>query len=120
MDIAPEHGGQWDGMKPSELLPFGLASCIAVTAVGILEKMRQGPFELSIDVDFQHDEKPPKAFRRFDLTWTYRGEGVDPEKLKQAIETSEQKYCSVSASLREDIVVEHHIRQAEAVRAPAR
>jgi len=112
MDIAPEFGGQWDGLKPSELLPFCLAGCIAVTAVGILEKMRQGPFDLSVDVDFEHDEAPPKAFKKFKLTWTYRGANLDPAKLKQAIETSEQKYCSVSASLRDDIVVEHHIRQA--------
>jgi putative redox protein len=110
VDIAPEFGGQWAGLKPSELLPFGLASCIAVTAVGILEKMRQGPFELSVDVDFEHDEAPPKAFRKFDLTWNFHGTNLDPEKLKKAIETSEEKYCSVSASLKESIRVNHRVQ----------
>lgn len=117
MDIAPEFGGEWAGMKPSELLPFSLGACIAVTAVGILEKMRQGPFELTVDVDFEHDEAPPKAFKRFDLTWNFRGANLDTEKLKKAIETSEQKYCSVSASLRPGIVVQHHVRHDVAAAA---
>lgn len=110
MDIAPEVGGEWAGLKPSELLPFALGSCIGVTAVGILEKMRQGPFELTVDIDFEHSDQPPKAFRRFDLTWNFRGANLDLEKLKKAIETSEQKYCSVSASLKDDIVVTHQVR----------
>lgn len=116
LDIAPEFGGEWAGLKPSELLPFSLGACIAVTAVGILEKMRQGPFELTVDIDFEHAEEPPKAFKSFDLTWNFRGTHLDEEKLKKAIETSEQKYCSVSASLKSEIVVRHNVRlQAEAV-----
>jgi len=110
LDIAPEFGGEWAGLKPSELLPFSLGACIAVTAVGILEKMRQGPFDLTVDIDFEHAEEPPKAFKRFDLTWNFRGMNLDEVKLKKAIETSEQKYCSVSASLKEDIMVRHNVR----------
>ena len=113
VDLAPEHGGSGEGLKPSELLPFGLASCIAVTAVGILEKMRQGPFELSVDVDFEHEEAPPKAFKRFDFTWNFRGSHLDFAKLKSAIDTSEQKYCSVSASLKPGIRVTHQVKLKE-------
>ena len=120
VDIAPEFGGEWAGLKPSELLPFSLGACIAVTAMGILEKMRQGPFELTVDIDFEHEEAPPKAFKRFDLTWNFRGAHLDPEKLKKAIETSEEKYCSVSASLRDEIVVQHHIRHEVVKDAAAR
>jgi putative redox protein len=116
LDIAPEVGGEWAGIKPSELLPFALGSCIGVTAVGILEKMRQGPFDLTVDIEFEHATEPPRAFTRFDLTWNFRGDHLDLEKLKKAIETSEQKYCSVSASLCKDIVVRHDVRlQAQPV-----
>lgn len=113
VDIAPQFGGESSGLKPSELLPFGLASCIAVTAVGILEKMRQGPFDLTVDVDFAHEDQPPKAFKSFDLTWKFRGQNLDLQKLKQAIETSEKKYCSVSASIKDSIQVCHRVELKE-------
>jgi len=110
IDVSPDVGGEWAGLKPSELLPFSLGACIAVTAIGILEKMRQGPFELTVRIDFEHDDEPPKAFTRFRLEWLFHGSNLDPEKLQKAVDIAEERYCSVSASLKDDIVVEHIIK----------
>jgi putative redox protein len=113
VDIQPEFGGESAGLKPSDLMPLSLGSCIGVTAVGILEKMRQGPFELNVDIDFEHEPDPPKKFTQFNLTWHFKGEGLDKDKLLKAITTAEHKYCSVSASLKDEIVVKHTLTLLE-------
>ena len=109
IDAGPAGGGEFAGLKPSELLPFAVASCVAVTAVGILEKMRQEPEAMSVSVEFEHEADFPKPFKYFKLNWQFRGTDLDPEKLQKAVHMSEKQYCSVSSSLKESILIEHRI-----------
>lgn len=109
VDAGPPGGGEFAGLKPSELLPFAVASCIAVTAVGIMEKMRQEPLAMTVSVEFEHEADFPRAFKFFKLHWQFRGDHLDAEKLQKAVHLSEEQYCSVSASLKESITIEHRI-----------
>jgi len=109
MDAGPKGGGRHAGLKPSELLPFSLASCSAVSLVGILEKQRQGPFELSIEVDFYQEPEPPWTFTRFSLHYIFTGAHLDEAKVRKAIDLCESKYCSVFASLKESIKIESRV-----------
>lgn len=88
------------GMKPSELLLVALASCSAVDVVEILEKKRTPIDLLEIRVEGEQDQDPPWAYRKIHLTYLLKGEGLNGKDIEQAITLSEEKYCSVAATIR--------------------
>lgn len=88
------------GVKPSDMLLIALAACSAVDVVNILEKKRQPLTGLDIRVDGQQDADPPWAFRKIHVTYRLRGRGLSEQAVQQAVKLSEEKYCSVAATLR--------------------
>lgn len=88
------------GMKPSELLLVALASCTAVDVVEILQKKRQKLNSLEIEVNGEQDSQNPWPFRKIQLIYHLRGEKLDVKSVEQAIRLSEEKYCSVAATVR--------------------
>lgn len=88
------------GMKPSELLLVALASCTAVDIVDIMAK-KQTPLDgLEIQATGEQDADPPWAFRKIHLCYSLQGRGLTPKSVEQAIRLSEEKYCSVAATVR--------------------
>ena len=69
--------------------------------ISILRKKRQPVESLEVTVRGEQAEEHPRLFRRLSVTYRVRGEDVDPEAVRRAVELSEEKYCSVGATLRE-------------------
>ncbi len=92
--------GEGVGMKPSELLLVALASCTAVDVVDILSKKRMPLAGLDISVSGDQDADPPWAFRRIHIHYLLRGAALTPKAVESAIALSEEKYCSVAATIR--------------------
>jgi putative redox protein len=88
------------GSKPSDLLLVALGACSGVDVVGILVKKRQNFTGLQIKVSGQQDSDPPWTFRKLHIEYIVRGKGISEKAVQQAIELSEDKYCSVAATLR--------------------
>jgi putative redox protein len=88
------------GMKPSDLLLVAVASCTAVDVVEILAKKRMHLSNLEISVNGEQDNDPPWTFRKIHLHYRLGGEGLSAKAVEQAIQLSEEKYCSVAATLR--------------------
>ena len=88
------------GMKPSELLLIALASCTAVDVVEILAKKRMPLDSLEIVTCGEQEPDPPWTFRRFHLKYRISGRGLTEKAVEQAIQLSEEKYCSVAATVR--------------------
>lgn len=88
------------GMKPSELLLVAVGACTAVDVVNILEKKRMPLSGLEIQVEGEQESDPPWTFRKVHVHYKLWGEGLMEKAVEQAIELSEQKYCSVSATVR--------------------
>jgi putative redox protein len=88
------------GMKPSELILSALAGCSSVDVVNILSKKRTPLSHLEVQVSSEQDSDPPWIFRKIHMTFIVKGQGLTQENVAQAIELSEQKYCSVAATLR--------------------
>jgi len=87
------------GMKPSELLLVALGSCTAYDVVNILSKKRVTLTDLSVSVQSEQDENPPWTFRKIHIHYTVSGNSLKTEDVEKAIKLSEEKYCSVSATL---------------------
>jgi putative redox protein len=95
------------GMRPSELLLIALASCSAVDVVNILKKKRLHLRALSIEVKGEQQAEPPWTYQGIHLTYRLMGDDLTEEAVRQAIQLSEEKYCSVSASLRVGVPITH-------------
>ncbi len=88
------------GIKPSELLLIAVASCTAVDVVEILAKKRMPLNHLEISCSGEQDANPPWTFRKIHLRYIVGGKGLTEQAVAQAIELSEEKYCSVAATVR--------------------
>jgi putative redox protein len=88
------------GMKPSELILSALAGCTSVDVVEILAKKQTPLSHLEVVVTAEQDADPPWTFRKIHLNFKLKGEGLTEKNVQQAIKLSEEKYCSVAATLR--------------------
>ena len=87
------------GVKPSDVMLIALAACTAVDVVDILAKKRMPIDSLEIMTTGQQDEDRPWTFRQIDLKYRLSGRGLTEIAVAQAIKLSEEKYCSVAATI---------------------
>jgi len=102
------------GVSASDLLPMALIGCASHDVVEILTKQRQDLQQLKVSAEAVQDDDPPWRFRRIHIHYQAVGKGIDPEKLRKAILLSEEKYCSVYATLKDAIEITHDSEVAEA------
>lgn len=87
------------GPSPMELILIALAGCTAWDIVTILDRMKQKFDGLEIQVSGVRRSEVPRVYTDIHVHCIVYGE-VDEEKLRRAIELSQQKYCSVSIMLK--------------------
>jgi putative redox protein len=88
------------GMKPSELMLVALATCSSFDVVGILEKRKINLQKLDVEVSAKQEPEPPWTFTDIHLKYILAGDGLEPKHAETAIRLSEEKYCSVAATLK--------------------
>ena len=91
---------EWRGAKASDLLVIALCSCSAYDVVDILQKQRVRLTGLTVTADAQQAADPPWPFTHIHLHYTVAGHDLDPKKVERAVALSEEKYCSVAATIR--------------------
>ena len=110
MDSLPAGGGEDKGSRPKELMLAALAGCTGMDVVSILKKMRVELEQFDIEVDAPLTEEHPKHYTAMHITYIFRGQDLDMEKLKKAIELSQERYCGVSAAYRKGMEITYEIR----------
>jgi putative redox protein len=85
---------------PMEMLLHALAACTATDVVVILGKKRQKLEGLEVSVSGERAENPPRVWTRLEIVYRLRG-ALSDKAVRDAIELSESKYCSVAATLRQ-------------------
>ncbi len=94
-----EDDPEGQGINPSDMLLLAAASCSAYDVVQILEKGKEPLEDLKVDVSAEQSQEPP--YQYISLHFSYRVSGdVDPAKVERAMKLSEEKYCSVLATLK--------------------
>ena len=91
---------EWRGVKASDLLVVSLAACSSYDVVDILLKQHQGLTGLSVIADPTQAPEPPWAFTHIHLHYVATGRDLDSAKVERAIKLSQDKYCSVAATIR--------------------
>ena len=88
------------GVSPSETLLIALASCSSVDVVEILEKKRKKLTLLEVTANGERNPDPPWAYRKIHVHYRLGGQGLTDKAVSQAIQLSQDKYCSVAATVR--------------------
>jgi len=85
---------------PMELLLLALGSCSGVDVVSILRKKRQDVSGYRIEVRGERRDEHPRSYKRMAVHHIVTGRNISEQSVAQAIQLSEEKYCSVAATLR--------------------
>ena len=113
MDASPEVGGTNEGPRPKALMMASLAGCTGMDVISILKKMRIEPKTFNINIEAEVTEEHPKHYSSMHLIYEFSGEGLEEDKLRKAIELSQERYCGVSAVYRKAMPVTYEIKIVE-------
>jgi putative redox protein len=85
---------------PMEMLLVALGGCTAVDVVEILRKKRERVTDYRVEVRGVRRDEHPRKYTRIEVRHVIVGRRLSEKAVAQAVELSEQKYCSVAATLR--------------------
>jgi putative redox protein len=85
---------------PMELLLVALGSCSGVDVVSILKKKRQEVSAYRVEVRGERRDEHPRSYKQMAVHHIVTGRNISEQSVAQAIQLSEEKYCSVAATLR--------------------
>lgn len=85
---------------PMEMLLVSVAACTAADVISILEKKRQDVTRYSVEVTGTRREEFPRAYTAFHINHIVHGRSVSEKAVADAIKLSDEKYCSVAATVR--------------------
>lgn len=94
------------GVRPTEALLASLGSCTAFDVVEILAKRRTPVESYRIELSGERADEHPRRYTRIHVRHVVSGAGITQKSLQRAVELSQDKYCSVAASLNADIEYE--------------
>jgi putative redox protein len=98
--IMETNGERASAATPIELLLIAVGGCMASDVVDILRKKREKVTDYRIEVTGQRREDFPRSFKTIKLHHVIKGDALSELAVKQAIELSDSKYCSVAGTLR--------------------
>ena len=100
--VATDSEGQ--GFKPPDLLLVSLVGCAGIDVVRILEKKRQKVTSIEVSASKENCPDPPWNITKIEVRWIVRGHNLKEKAVQDAVRLAEEGYCSVSASLKSEIV----------------
>jgi Predicted redox protein, regulator of disulfide bond formation len=89
-----------------ELVLVALAGCMGVDLSHILSKKRQKVQDINIKVVGKRRDEHPRVYDDIELEVEVYGEGINPKAVENAVKLSVEKYCSVSAMLRNSVNIQ--------------
>jgi putative redox protein len=87
------------GVNPMQLLLVALGGCTGMDIVSILQKKRLNLVDVKVRVRGKKADEYPMIWTDIHLTYFIWGEAIQPRDVEQAIQLSEDKYCSVGIML---------------------
>ena len=100
------------GPTPMQMVLMGVAGCTAMDVVYIMKKKRADLTDFQVVIYGTTAEEHPKRFTEIEIEYLFYGNGLKEKDAQQAIELSEEKYCSAAAS------VNAHITNSFKILAP--
>ncbi|MBI4727863.1 OsmC family protein [candidate division TA06 bacterium] len=92
------------GFAPMQLVLLAAAGCMAMDMVSILQKKKMDIKGFRVLMDGKRAEEHPKRFTEMNFVYEVKGD-IPKEAVDEAIRLSQEKYCSVSATIRQGAVM---------------
>mgnify|MGYP001179687253 FL=1 len=96
MDADTQFGGQDKGPRPKPFMLAALAGCTAMDVISILKKMRVELKHFNVRVEGELTDEHPVHYKKIHVTYEFTGDDLPLDKLKRAVELSENSYCGVA------------------------
>ncbi|MCP4499611.1 MAG: OsmC family protein [Deltaproteobacteria bacterium] len=100
----PLVGGEGNAFGAMQLVLVGLAGCMSVDVLYVLQKGRFEVDDLQIDIQATRKDEIPSTFDVINLHVTGKG-NFSADKLERAVNLSHDKYCSVSKMLSATVTI---------------
>lgn len=101
--------GKNSAPTPKELVALGIGGCTAMDVIALLKKYKQLPESFTLDVDITPSQgKHPAVFEKALIIYRLTGQ-IDAEKLIEAVQLSQTKFCGVSAMLSKAFPIHYKI-----------
>ncbi len=113
IDADPMVGGQDKGPRPKPFMLLALGGCTAMDVISILKKMRVQVDSFNVKVEGDLTDEHPKQFYKMHVIYEFTGKNLPMDKLKTAIELSEERYCGVSATYKKALGITSEIKVTE-------
>ena len=110
IDADPKVGGENKGPRPKPLMLLSLAGCTAMDVISILRKMRVEPDDFNVEVQADQTDEHPKHYHKMHVIYSFEGNDLPLDKIKKAVNLSEERYCGVSAVYKKAIDMSLEIR----------
>jgi putative redox protein len=94
-----------DNISPAQMVLLGLAGCMGMDVLSILEKKRQKPADILVRVTGRQPDDYPRPYQVVEVAFTIKGDKVDPKAVERAIELSIEKYCVVGQTLQNKVEI---------------
>lgn len=93
-------GGQKRAPSPVEMLLTALGACTGSDVVSILAKQRQTVTRYRAEITAERREEFPRSLQTVHVHHVIHGRQVSADAVARAVHLSDEKYCSVAATLR--------------------
>jgi putative redox protein len=110
MDANEASGGKNLGPTPKPLLLVSLAGCSGMDIIHILKKMQLVPEYFNLEVDGELTETHPYYYKKIHIVYFVKGKDITFEKVEKAVTLSMEKYCGVSALLKQGAEISYEIK----------
>lgn len=109
LDADESVGGKDRGPRPKPLTLVSLGGCTGMDVVSILNKMRINFESCRVSVEAELTDEHPKYYQKIHLTYIFKGKDIPIAKLDKAVNLSQDRYCGVSAMLRNSVELTYEI-----------
>ena len=109
IDADTDFGGTDSGPKPKPLLLLSLTGCTGMDVVSLMNKMRVEYTDFEVKVDGELTDEHPKYYHKIHLTYSLKTKPEYHDKVKKAVNLSQDRYCGVSYMLSKSSELTHEI-----------
>ena len=110
LDAEERVGGKDRGPRPKSLTLTSLTGCTGMDVISILNKMRVDVDSFKVIANGDTAEEHPKVFTKIHIIYEFKGKNMPMDKLTKAVELSQNRYCPVSAMLKQVLDLTYEIK----------
>lgn len=110
IDAHKDFGGQDKGPRPKPLLLTALGGCTSMDVVAMLKKMRIEYDDFRVLVEGVLSDEHPKYYNKIHVIYQITGDNIPEDKIRKAVELSEERYCGVNFMLKKAAEISSEIR----------